>query len=805
MDETVDIGLEDNVPLDGDPMVDDMREEDPENLVPELMATGAGTAWLKKRASTTVRLVRGDIESKQNWMDMREQQIKLFAGLIPRMGYPASGARAPHDPIIARTILQMWTRGREQLIPAKGDIIQATPVGNEDEQLAQSREKHMNWQFRHKVPNYTVGVGESYLQYLMSGSAFREKYYNPTLKTTCFDSLTADDITVSYALKDIDPLMRRVPRVTRHLRLYKWEIEQYEASGEFPAGTTAKLYAKGAASTNTDESNLEKQAQVIDGVVPSSTSVSLNDDGDDSSLRLLHRVHCWMKPRGQKVTRAVTFIVDDATNTPISLKIREEEDPLDKARFDADQKLWEIQSKNVKDQYQAALAGWTAPDPMTGVAPQAMGMPEPPPPQMPPPPRPVTMVPSFNVIHYRLFPNPNGFYGIGVAYLLTNANEMVNELEAEYLLASRFANLKQGFLPVNAVPKGGELRAEMGKWVQTNLEPGEMAGIREFAFSAPSEGLRKVIEGMKADAYSLVADIDTLTGQAGPTNETKAAAEQRQSNATALMTAVASLWLETFALEPKMLAKDNGKYMDEEELYWITEPDKTKPSLPGQEQPMVRTTATARREDYASEFDVTFTADQRLQTKAERESGAVNLITGLNNSPYSKDPNAGPPLYYAAFLRWFRALDMPDMEKALGQPPQPPTPPEQIPPPAPMSQTQENQMFMNEQDHPVFPDDNHEEHLLDIDDFRQTPFLAQMSSTGKQLLDRHQRAHEAALYGQAVNQGDQNGNAQRMDGSGGGGPPGLPPGPDVPGVPSGGPPAPGPGAEAPPGGGAGLQ
>lgn len=764
MDETLDTGLELDPFAEPAPLSDPNRAEDPDNLVPELMASEDGKSWLKKRATSTVRLVRQDVESKKPWMEMREQQIKLLVGLIPRMSYPAAGGRAPHDPIIARTILQMWMRGREQLIPAKGHIIQATPVGSEDEQVALDREDHMNWQMRHKIPNYAAGVGESFLQYQMSGSAFREYYWDPKRKTTCFDSLTADDITVSYALKDIDPLMRRVPRVTRHLKLYKWEIEQYEASGEFPEGTVEKLYSKNGhgSSTKIEESNLEKQAQIIDGVSPGTSSISINEDGDDSALRLIHRVYMWMKLKGSNKTQAVTFIVDDATNTPISLKIREEEDPFDQARFAAETKVWELAAENTKAQYQQQLQQ----------AQQMPGMPLPPPPPMPPAPAPVSMIPSFNVIHYRLFPNPNGFYGIGIAYLLTNANEMVNQMQAEYLLAARFANLKTGLLPRNSVAKGGEIKVEMGKFVQTNLEAQEMAGVREFSFSGPSEGLRKFIEEMKNDAYSLVADVDTLTGEAGPTNETKAAAQQRMANATTLMTAVTSLWLETFAIEPKVLAKYNGKYMDEQELYWITAPDKSKPVAPGQAPVQTRQQKSASRELYASEFDVTFTADQRLSTQPERIATATSLIQSLMASPYAQDPNLGPPLFYAAFLKLFRALDLPEMEKALGQPPQLPAPP---PPPAPMSQVQENQMFMNEQDHPVLPDDNNEEHLMVIDDFRNSAFFASMSATGKQILDRHQRAHEAALYGQAANQGDQNGQ-QQSGAPAGMGAPGRPPG-----------------------------
>lgn len=790
MDETMtEIPLEGEQPApdeETDSLVDESTVEDTENLVPELMADQTKAAWLKKRASAAVRLVKADIESKQDWMDMREESVKLFAGLVAKMKYPAAGARAPHDPIVCRTILQMWTRGREQLLPPKGDLIQVLPVGPEDEEAAIEREDHMNWQFRHKVPNYVAGVADSYLQFLMAGSVFRERYYNSSLKVTCFDPLTADDITVSYALKDVDPLMRRVPRVTRHLRYYRWEIEDLERTGALPPGTTAKLYAKGTGSAAAPEqSNLEKQAQQIDGVVPPSTTVSTNEDGDSSALREFYRCHMWMKLPGETRQRAVSFTVDVATMTPLVLKVREKDDPFDKQRFEADQKVFDLAVQNIQGQYQQQLAQIQ----------QIPGAPVPPEPKLPDPPKPVAKIPRFDVIHYRLFPNPHGFYGIGVAYLLTNANEMVNQLEAEYLLAARFANLRQGFLPKGALGPRGELRLEMGKWIQTELEANEMAGIREFAFQAPSEGLRKVIEQIKGDAYSLVADIDTLTGQAGPTNETKAAAEQRMSNATALMTAVTALWLETFALEPKMLAEDNGLYMPENEPYWVTAPDKQNPDQ------QVRQQKTASRAAYANEFDFTFTADQRLQTQPERVATATNLISSLTNSPYAQDPTTGPPLFYAAFLRLFKALDLPDMQKALGQPPQPPAPP---PPPSPMSQEQENQMFMNEQDHPVLPDDNNEEHLLVLDEFVQSPFYGEMSSTGKQLVDRHHRAHAAALYGAATTQGDQNG--QRPAGSGApagmgnaGGPGGMGEPGDDSGVPGPAPGGPQPGAQPPAG------
>lgn len=730
---------------------------DPENLAPAIEATDDGKAWLKKKGGTIIRLVKADDESRKDWMEAREAQIKLFAGVTSPMKYPAEGGKEPHDPIVCRTTLQMWTRGCEQICPPKGNLIQVQATGPEDEKDAADRELHMNWQLRHKVPNYVAGHRESYLQFLMAGSVFRDRSWDPVLGVTRFDHLTADDVIVSYSRKDIDPLMRRVPRVTRVLRYFKWELEEIEEAGGFPVGTVERLYSReqgGGQPQKMDDSSLEELSQEIDGVRPP-TTITVSED-QDTQQRVLYRVYTWMALPDQKRQRAVTMTVDVSSGITVDLRIREDEDPFDKSRFDAEQKLFELQSANAMAQYQMALQqhqALSAQAAQAGLAPP----PEPKQPPMPPPPKPVKMVPIFNMLHYRLFPNPHGFYGLGVAYLLTNANELVNKLEAEYLLAARFANMQQGFTSKGALGKKGEVRLTMGKFSETELQPEEMGGIKNFQFPGPSEAMRKFIDGLKSDAYTLVADIDTLTGEAGPTNETKAAAQQRMSNATALMTAVAALYLDTMAYEPRMLAADNGKFMPDEERFRVTEPDKKKPQIPGEPVSMVSSQKVARREMYANEFDFTFTADQRLQTQPERVQNAMNLIDRFMNSPLVNDPAKGPIMFHMAFAKLFRALDLPEFEQALGPVPPPPAPP---PPPSPMSQEDEIKMFFADQDHPVLPDDDDEDHITVMAEFRESPYFDQLSTTGRQLFERHQNAHVGQLYSkeqQALTQGDQNG------------------------------------------------
>lgn len=732
-----------------------------ENLVPDVEKAQGGQEWLDKLVKDTIRNVQADRESMKDWLRMRDDQLRLYGGVIDPMGYPAQGQKAPHDPIVARTLLQMWTRGCEQITPVKGDLIQVSPVGHEDEETAYRKQKHLNWQLRHKVPDWVAGHRESYFQYLMSGSVFREKSWDAMLKVTRFDNLAPDQVIISYSEKDISPLMTRVPRVTRVLNLYRWELEQYEDAGTFV--NVGSLFEKGGGASEPETSTIRKTGDIIDGMKPS-VAVTMGDDSE-SKPRELFRTHMWTTLPGQDRMRPITLVMDVAKSKAVSLTMREDDDPFDRVRFDGEMKVWQSQTQNLTTKYQQDMQKWQ-------VLAQQMAMagapepPQPPRPTMPQEPAPVRQIPLHTMLHYRLFPNPAGFMGIGVAYLLTNANEVINELEKAYIMSSQFANLQQGFLPKGSLAKRGSVQLEMGKFIETELEAGEMDGIKSFEFHPPSESLWKFIQKHKEDAYSLVADVDTLTGEAGPTNETKAAAMQRMGNATALMTAIAGRYLETMAYEPKMLARDNAQLGPPSEKFWVTVPNKEDPN--GRPQFVQE---ESRREDYLDEFDFTFTADSRLNTQTERVNAAMGIIDRIIQTPQlANDPARGPMLIYLAFKNFFKAIDMPEFEQGLGQPP---TPPQPEPEPSPMDQVDENALFFNGKDHPVLKDDDDDDHLIKIDDLMNSPYYDEMPATGKQLLDRHRAAHAAQSYQKqaqmmAMMQGDQNGLGLSQQGGPGG-------------------------------------
>src|SRR6185312_14112602 len=486
---------------------------------------------------------------------------------------------APHDTLGTRIILQLWSRGCDQVVPQKGNIIQVQPNRPDDVQAAADRERYMNWHLRHKVPFWIQSIRMSYLRWLITGSEFRYKMWDPVLKTTRIEDISADDVIVPYSRKDVDPFMGEVPRVTLIRRWHRWTLEDYGLSGMLDKDQVTKLYDKETESVDRDDGDdtaIEEVGIQIDKV----EKPDMTAEDRELEARKVYVCQTWTKlPDGDRM-RPTLWTIDRKTSLPLALMAREDEDPFDRMRFEREKKAWDLQAKNVAAQFQQMVQ-------------QGVPAEQPPPPPMPAPPR---MRPIYSFLHYRLFPNPAGFYGIGVGYLLKNNNLMTDKLMAEYLLSARYQNMQGGFLPEGSAGKTGPVEMEMGKFHTLHLEAEQMNGIKPFVMHPPSDGLWKFIGKLNADSSTLIADADTLSGEAGPTNETKAAAEQRNYNATQLVSTITGLFTETLAYEIRLIADDNRNFMPDMEDFY-----------PDDGQGM----QTAHRADWTDEFRFTFTADQR--------------------------------------------------------------------------------------------------------------------------------------------------------------------------------------------------
>lgn len=711
----------DNDTAPGGDTDDDSGALDAVNILPLLLKTVPN--WTDSMAKKAVKHAKEDNESRQDYMKRYANQLKLFAGLVANLGYPAQGAKAPHIAIMCKALLHLWARIYDQVVPAKGDIVKVKPLGPKDEQRAIRVEKHMNWQLRYRMPDWGTSQQVSILAWLMAGSTFRHYRWDPVAHTHIVDHVPIDDVIVSYSVDDIHPQMKSVERVTRVLRMARWELEQYAAEGYysnleaiFPAdgeeeesGSTSDGDT-GPSQTNEDDSPVRIAGDKIQGVEAPTRK-------DRDGKREIYEQHTTLKfPKKvgveglAGVTKPVIIVVDKESKKPLAVMIREEPDPVDQARFNQETQAFQMAAANMGAQGMAGAGLVQGP-----TQPKV---------------RPVRMQTVYRMIHFRLFPNPSGFYGLGVGYLLEGSNELANTLAAEYMLSAKFYNMFTGWIARGTKEKRGDVQLGHGKFIETDLDPELLdKGVKLMDARPPSEGLMKVVEKLEQNS-EIAANADILSGERGASNETAKGMMVRNSNAMALISVMTRIYLDPLKYELKLIAHGNSVYLDESEYFPFTQ------DIPGQPGAQQMTQEKVGRSDYVEDVHIEFTADARMVSKPERVSDAKDFVQMILNSPLSNNQM----LVDFAFRKLFTVAEAPDYVAAMGPPPQPP------PPPQPMAQDNENQGFFNEQDHPVLPDDNHVEHLHKIEQLQQSPLFKEMSSTGKQMLDRHKRAHVGNMY-----------------------------------------------------------
>lgn len=783
------------------PVVDDEDQGlDTINILPLLLAYKDG-AWMKKIANGVVSSTKDDDDSRADFMKRYASQLKLYAGLVPALGYPAQGAKAPHIAIMTKALLHLWARIYDQVIPAKGDFVKGKPLGPNDMPRAQRVEKHMNWQLRYRMPEWATSHEFTILAWLIAGSTFRAYRWDPIAHTHVIDHLPIDDVIVSYTANDTSPQMKNCERVTVVLRLAKWELIKYQELGfysnleaifpELAEGGESDDAEDGSTSdgdsipsSNDDTSPVRDAADKIGGVEEPTKKTKYakrelysqntmlefpKDLGDEAGLA------------GQ--TKPVTIVVDKLTKKPVAVTIREEPDPIDQQRYNQEYQAYKLALQNAARAQampppvvpQVPAGGGAPPGEAGPASPPAVSQPPAPPKE----PKPVRMQTIYRIIHFGLFPNPEGFYRLGVGYLLEGSNELANVLAAEYMLSAKFANMQAGFMAKGTREKRGDLQVSMGKIIETELEPGELKdGIKLLDTKVPSEGLMNVVQMLEANS-EIAASADILSGEKGASNETAKGTAIRNENAMALIGVMTRLYLDPLKYELKLVAHGNSIYLEAYEYFPFTQ------DIPGQPGQQSVTQEKIFRADYVEDVHLEFTADARMTSKTERVSDAKDFLGLILNSPMAQNPL----LVYFALKQIFVMAEAPDYVAAMGPPPQPP------PPPSPEDQDTENAGFFNEKDHPVMPDDNHLLHLHKIAELKNSPLHEHLSPTGKQLLDRHQRAHIAQVYLQEQKLKEQNGLGNPpggargiLPGAGGGVPPAPPPG------------APGPGPQGPPGG-----
>lgn len=653
----------------------------------------------------TYETTDGDLASSEKFRERRANILKLALGILPPRPEGDDTLAQVHYAIIMKAASRIHARMYDQQFPSSGEYWGCSPTDQNDLPRTVRIAKHMNWQTEHQIPEYVPNHDSGLMQCLLYGSAFSMFYWDPDRDRPCHEFIPTDDIILPYkhnSGKD-DPHLSTLPRITRVLRKYKHEIQKLTKSGYyintddlFPQNPQGGQSPAPSSAQGTGQTKGEQVTEVVD---KNSGIEKPKEKGDGA--RVLWEQHCWAALPGSDDERPLIVTIDRDTKKVLSIMMREDEDPEDRARFNREQAVNEASYQNAIAQYQqdmnAYLMGQQAmtmppiPGATTATQPPMPGeettsmpglnpTPPPPagapgpmvpatppvPPQKPADPEAPKMIPINFFTHFICMPNPDGIYGLGIGSLLEGNNMAADVMASQIVQAGTLANTVTFIYSKQAKLARGEFEIKPGGGIETDLSPADVErGIRILQFPGPNPAMGQLVKDQKEEADELSGAGDILSGEVGGANETATTTQIRIAQAMAQITIMNKRYTRARTAEGRNLARLNSVYLDDVEYFNVVDPMDAQNVTQG----------NVARADYLEDCNITVTADPRMASRAQRISEANTAVQVIMTNPLSAQ---NPALVAAGMRNLFVAMDRPDLVAALETPP--PPPPQQGPP-----------------------------------------------------------------------------------------------------------------------------
>jgi hypothetical protein len=331
--------------------------------------------------------------------------------------------------------------------------------------------------------------------------------------------------------------------------------------------------------------------------------------------------------------------------------------------------------------------------------------------------------------HYTFIPNPDGFYGLGLGFLLGHLNTAINKILRQTVDAATLSNVgnQSGFMASSIGADRGDVQMQLGKLMRTNVSGDELQkGIYTFKFPGPNQALVSVMDMLQRAGRGLASSPEALTGNTDKVLQPTTfmgIVEQAQVFFSTVYERIFGVWQNELLKHYKL----NGKYLDEEEYFAVND-------LSGSPEEMM-----VSREDYRPDLMVIPLADPKMATEQQRlAKSEAEYQTLVQNPMVVNDPMA----LYQVTRRRLEALGATDIDQVLPMPQQKEPQREDDPLlenigsllPAPM---------MPE----VFADQNHLAHLRAHEGLLNDPAYGQrMTPEGQKMIQAHIQKHIALLY-----------------------------------------------------------
>ena len=601
--------------------------EDAVNLVPHLAEMAKSDKKVAKYldeqlGSDVYDAFAEDIEARSGWMKKLEETNKLYLGDLAEKKEPWRNCANMHEPILLERLLRLSARVYAELFPMNAPLFEALPSGTLSKDRAEVVTLHDNWQFTKEIPDFKQQIRRALQEFFKSGQAIIHSYFDADTGKNRHEYLSPEEFVYPYAWKPPLADMSDVQRKTRVWRKHKRQMVRLAKAEDYDKEQLEKVFKQHEECDNDDGvdhplRDLQDKFQGKDRT----------DQKTDAPFMVLEQ-HTFTTFPGDEEETAVRVVVEYHSKVVLAIYKREVDDPEDSARCERETKEYNeylgLVGKHMEalQAEQQLLERMQQPDvdPEEGLmVSQQVRTQSPPPPikpewmqfgedGMPTPPAPCRrkIIEQFSC--GTCIENPDGSHGLGVGTLLMPHQRAANILLNQFVDAGTQANS-------NTLVMHDNLKLPPGV---TTISPHTITRVRGLPPDAIEKSIWKIPTtpanpqllsafSMQKEAADGVANApDVLSGEKdGP--ETFRGQATRVEQAVKQLSVFAGNFVEMLNNVAKCNALLNYYNLPDWKLVTVLDPRDRKARE-------LKVTRDLYKDDYA----ITFSADLRFASKAQR-------------------------------------------------------------------------------------------------------------------------------------------------------------------------------------------
>ena len=172
---------------------------------------------LSSISANLLRDIEDDNQSRQEWLQMRDQAIGLLGLKIQQPKTDINSSSAPFEGMssfqsgeLLEACVRFQANARGELLPSGGPVkvYVESQSSQQKDLLAEALEKAVNAFLTIGSPEYVPDTDKLFFQLALSGAAFKKGFHDPIKRRPVIQSIDAKDLIVSAQASDIDTATR---------------------------------------------------------------------------------------------------------------------------------------------------------------------------------------------------------------------------------------------------------------------------------------------------------------------------------------------------------------------------------------------------------------------------------------------------------------------------------------------------------------------------------------------------------------------------------------------------------------------